>query len=106
MAQIKRKARKTKDSVRIQVQARIPVPRGYTLAPEVVTEILENWVNGEDLDYAEVRMVNWEINGKRGGEVKATPEVDTDGSLRYNMIRRFLGLARIRSTRQMGTRKI
>lgn len=87
MAKVKTKNRKT--SVRIQIHMRLPVPKGYVLHPDLVTEIADGWLDGDGMEAGEVEAVDWEINGRKGQAPKTDGEVDQTGEVRQGLIERF-----------------
>lgn len=100
MAQIRRRVR---NLTKVQVHARIPVPKGFVLAPGVVSELVDNWIYGQDLPGAgEVTAIDWNIEGKRKGRVDKSStsdtEVDQRGELRQGFIGRFWSGGTISST--------
>lgn len=105
--EIKPVPKRERGNIRIQITARLPVPYGYELSPDVVRELLSGWIEGEDLPYGAVTSVEWDFeNGKRVGREDAEPgkEVDGNGSLRDAFIRRFAALGSTKAAKKVGPR--
>jgi hypothetical protein len=102
--------RKPRIEVRIQLHAFIPVPPGCVLHPNLVTELLDNWIDGEDLPFGEVREIDWEIREGarvRVGRERKKPgeELDSNQTLRQSLIGRFRGGSYIVSEKQSDATK-
>lgn len=92
MAKIVRRKKK-QTTIRVQVHARFPVPPGYVLHPDLVTELVDDWIAGDTPDAGDFRMVDWEIkdgNRIRTGKItKKEGELDKTGDIRVGLIQRF-----------------
>lgn len=115
MPSIARAVRKTRGrrfrgrvSVTIQVHAKFPVPAGFTLAPSVVEEMLEHWMdtgripNWVDISAVDYRITETNQNGVEHVREDSTLNGADAAEVRHKLIARFRPYGSIATLRVLG----